>query len=650
MIQLINACKTYEVNKGPSVTALDHINLTFGEKGLVFLLGKSGAGKSTLLNVIGGLDRLDDGEIFIFGKGTRYFSQADFDSYRNTYVGFIFQEYNILPDFTVGDNIALAMRLQGLNASAETIDSILDEVDLHGLANRKPNELSGGQKQRVAIARALVKNPQIIMADEPTGALDSKTGQEIFKTLKKLAASHLVICVSHDREFAESFGDRVIELKDGKVISDISKHETTEEKTLSFLSFQPGHILTDEDVKSLNAYLLAAKGPTLFSSDPSLYKEAEAHNGPATQVSFAETKEADIGAKKYEVPEFHAIKSRLPFKNSFRVALGSLKNKPFRLIATLILIITSLTMFGVTASLANYRSKTALKSSLEFFDSSYVIMRKREITNSGSYYSYNDKYFSDDEVAGLAKSSGLKLRTNPTLNNIFSPISDSGSVTLTDFSIQNSNQFADAPADLSYVYSELNDAHIYKNLPKLDYVENGLSIDSGRYPIDDGEAAISTLYFEAIKNYGFRYIKDDGTTTVITAAEASSMDAFLALKPCLSYQYSNYSGGPTKVVDLPIVGIVNPHIDISGYRDLVDDDALEYRRRYSAKSLYSALLSSSYLNCVFGNENFFNFLADIAGKTYAKTNHVYSQISAPFEVKGDFESLYRFLDVNNAFV
>src|SRR5574344_446543 len=104
MIQLINACKTYEVNKGPSVTALDHINLTFGEKGLVFLLGKSGAGKSTLLNVIAGLDRLDDGEIFIFGKGTRYFSQADFDSYRNTYVGFIFQEYNILPDFTVGDN------------------------------------------------------------------------------------------------------------------------------------------------------------------------------------------------------------------------------------------------------------------------------------------------------------------------------------------------------------------------------------------------------------------------------------------------------------------------------------------------------------------------------------------------------------------
>jgi putative ABC transport system permease protein len=203
MIQLIDVSKTYRVKKGPEVKALDHVNLTFGEKGLVFILGKSGAGKSTLLNVVGGLDRIDSGDIVIMGKSSKDFSQAEFDSYRNTYLGFIFQEYNILPDFTIGQNIALALQLQGQKGTNEEVDAILDQVDLHGLRDRKPNELSGGQKQRVAIARALIKKPQIIMADEPTGALDSKTGQDIFNTLKKLAETHLVICVSHDRDFAE---------------------------------------------------------------------------------------------------------------------------------------------------------------------------------------------------------------------------------------------------------------------------------------------------------------------------------------------------------------------------------------------------------------------------------------------------------------
>ena len=191
---------------------------------MVFILGKSGSGKSTLLNVMGGLDKYDEGEIIIKGKSSKDFSQDDFDSYRNTYLGFIFQEYNILDEFTVGVNIGLALQLQGKKATEEDINRILAEVDMVGYADRKPNELSGGQKQRVAIARALVKNPQIIMADEPTGALDSATGLQVFDTLKKLSKDKLVLVVTHDREFAEMYGDRVIELKDGKVISDISKH------------------------------------------------------------------------------------------------------------------------------------------------------------------------------------------------------------------------------------------------------------------------------------------------------------------------------------------------------------------------------------------------------------------------------------------
>ncbi|HEY8435794.1 MAG TPA: ABC transporter ATP-binding protein, partial [Haloplasmataceae bacterium] len=223
MLELKHITKVYRPKKGVPVKALDNVSLKIQSKGMVFILGKSGSGKSTLLNIIGGLDRYDHGELIIKGKSSKDFTQSDFDSYRNTYVGFIFQEYNILEDFSVGANIGLALELQGKKATEEAINRILQQVDLEGYGHRKPNELSGGQKQRVAIARALVKEPEIILADEPTGNLDSETGKQVFDTLKKLSQEKLVIVVSHDREFAETYGDRIIELADGKIIRDIER-------------------------------------------------------------------------------------------------------------------------------------------------------------------------------------------------------------------------------------------------------------------------------------------------------------------------------------------------------------------------------------------------------------------------------------------
>ncbi|MBP5283156.1 MAG: ABC transporter ATP-binding protein, partial [Treponema sp.] len=221
MLETKDLYKKYKPKKGQEVVAVDHVSLRFPEKGMVFLLGKSGSGKSTMLNLLGGLDSYDGGEIIIKGISSKDFNQQRFDSYRNTYVGFIFQEYNVLEEFNVGANIALALELQGKKATDEEINRILHEVDLDGFGDRNPNELSGGQKQRVAIARALVKNPEIIMADEPTGALDSNTGRQVFETLKKLSADKLVVIVSHDRDYAEQYADRIIELADGKVIRDV---------------------------------------------------------------------------------------------------------------------------------------------------------------------------------------------------------------------------------------------------------------------------------------------------------------------------------------------------------------------------------------------------------------------------------------------
>ena len=205
MLEVKNLVKHYSTKGGVTVKALDNVSVTFPETGMVFLLGRSGSGKSTLLNVSGGLDKPDSGEIIVKGRSSKDFSQADFDSYRNTYVGFVFQEYNILNDFTVEQNIALALQLQSKPNDKKAVNDILNQVDLKGLGKRKPNTLSGGQKQRVAIARALIKNPEIIFADEPTGALDSNTGRQVLDTLKKLSETKLVVVVSHDREFAEFY-------------------------------------------------------------------------------------------------------------------------------------------------------------------------------------------------------------------------------------------------------------------------------------------------------------------------------------------------------------------------------------------------------------------------------------------------------------
>ncbi|MBR2874810.1 MAG: ATP-binding cassette domain-containing protein, partial [Clostridia bacterium] len=176
MLEIRHLNKTYKSENGKNVKALKDVNLSFGDSGLVFILGKSGSGKSTFLNVVGGLDSFDSGEIVIDGKSSATFSRSDFDSYRNTYLGFIFQEFNVLDNFTVAKNIMLALQLQQKPATDKEVEDILKLVDLEGYGKRHPYELSGGQKQRVAIARALIKSPSIILADEPTGALDDNTG------------------------------------------------------------------------------------------------------------------------------------------------------------------------------------------------------------------------------------------------------------------------------------------------------------------------------------------------------------------------------------------------------------------------------------------------------------------------------------------
>lgn len=221
MIRLININKFYH-SASEKFHALKDINLTFGQQGMHFIVGKSGSGKSTLLNIIGGIDQYDSGDLLIDDVSTTDFTPKDFHTYRNSYVGFVFQEFNVLKGLNVFDNIAISLDLQHKNPKAyhDEVQKIIDRVGLTGLEKRMMNQISGGERQRVAIARALIKNPRVIIADEPTGNLDSINSKIVMDLLKDLSRDHLIIIVTHNKKLANKYADRILEIKDGRVISD----------------------------------------------------------------------------------------------------------------------------------------------------------------------------------------------------------------------------------------------------------------------------------------------------------------------------------------------------------------------------------------------------------------------------------------------
>ena len=233
MIVLKEIEKIYLTKNSPQVVALKNINLTFESKGMVFITGKSGCGKSTLLNILGALDSCTSGSMIIENKNINEFTEKELDNYRNSYVGFVFQEFHVLNAYNVYDNIRLAKELQQEKISEKELDTYLEKVSLTNLGKRKMNELSGGQKQRIAILRALIKNPRIILADEPTGNLDKINSEQIFEILKEISQEKLVIIVTHDLEAAQKYADRIIELKDGEIINDTKPTLNPEKTTLT---------------------------------------------------------------------------------------------------------------------------------------------------------------------------------------------------------------------------------------------------------------------------------------------------------------------------------------------------------------------------------------------------------------------------------
>lgn len=557
MIEAKNLKKVYKTKKGVVVNALDNVSVKLPDTGMVFILGKSGSGKSTLLNVLGGLDSFDSGEIIIKGTSAKDFKQSHYDSYRNTYIGFIFQEYNVLEELTVGANVALAIELQGRKATDEEINSILKEVDLDGFGNRKPNELSGGQKQRVAIARALVKKPEIIMADEPTGALDSTTGKQVFDTLKKLSRDKLVLIVSHDREFSEQYADRIIELKDGIIISDVEKSSSFDDTAQSLdepddsitygeaeITVKPGYTITEGDRIAINEYLSAlSTGAKIKLGDKKEKKKV-------TSGDFIPTDESKIKSNK--VGDFKLIKSKLSMKNAFKLGSGALNHKKVRLVFTILLSLVSFTLFGLADTIAAYNNISTATSSIYDTGVDYASYSKLIKYKSGDYERWrgDNTYLTPEEIEII------KAQTGRNVIGIYKKNRD-------DFSFSsNIGKKTVEGMNPSVLYSDS-----FSGITAIDenlISEHGFTLlGNSRLPeADKNEIVVTKYVYDYFSKVGHVAFTNEGEVK----SDINSENDLLGKKISFGLTYNESN-------EYTIVGIIDTHFDTSRYEKLASSNA-----------------------------------------------------------------------------
>jgi ABC-type lipoprotein export system ATPase subunit len=336
--------------------ALDKVNLALPNTGMVFIIGKSGSGKSTLLNMLGGLDSFDGGSIIADGNDLSRFSSRSFYKYRASYVGFIFQDYHLIDELTVKENINLEAEIA--NVGDVNIDQALKAVDLEGYGARFPEELSGGQKQRVAIARALIKSPKVVLCDEPTGNLDKATSTQIMELLSSISKERLVVIVSHNMPDAEKYADRIIELSDGKIISDLSRKGNYKNNLFiknGTLSLPYNHNFTREETLAISKVIA----------------ERRIHSVVQNDGGYESTKEVAYQAEKTKLRDSKMkTKSILKLFSAFS-RVGKLRTATTAFISAvmvvLLIIIQSFLMFDGSA---------AIKKSLENSSGGTVVLKK----------------------------------------------------------------------------------------------------------------------------------------------------------------------------------------------------------------------------------------------------------------------------------
>lgn len=357
MIQITNLNKTYNSKKKKECEALKCINLNIQDKGLVFILGKSGSGKSTLLNLIGGLDNITSGSIIVDGNDLSKFKEKDFCRYRNNHVGFIFQDYHLIEELSVYENIALSLNLVKEEDKGK-ISEALARVELSGYETRFPHELSGGERQRVAIARAIVKKPSIILADEPTGNLDTATSTAIIALLKELSKDCLILIVSHNVIDAYKYADRIIELSLGNVIKDVTRNIDFNDSINiddNVLYLPDEHNLNDEDVLLINKEL----------NSNNIKKVVKVKD------KYLETK-TDF---KEEEPK-KISKKNLSLKNLIKLCFRFLKTKIARIVFSSLIVSVIMLIFALAETIVMFDGGKVLTNEMKKNDLQSVLLFK----------------------------------------------------------------------------------------------------------------------------------------------------------------------------------------------------------------------------------------------------------------------------------
>ena len=406
MIRMTSLNKVYRSKKNKKCTALKNVNLTLGNTGLVFVLGKSGSGKSTLLNLIGGLDKITSGTIEVDGNDISHISERQMCNYRNSHVGFIFQDYHLIEELTIYDNIAFSLDLRRMEDQGD-VHNALKKVGLSGYESRYPSELSGGERQRVAIARAIVKNPRIILADEPTGNLDTQTATSIIELLRELSRDRLILVVSHNRRDAYTYADRIIELSGGCVIEDYTRRGSMIDgliSTGSALIYPEGRELNDKEIALLNA-----------NKTKRIIK---------VRTQYFPTPESHPGSEFVKI-----IKEKLGFFKKMRLSFRFLKRKTVAIALSAFMVAVIMVILSLAQTIVQFDSNAIIATESKKTNATSVMMLKQiSPEQKASLGSDAQDYFIEVFDSDIQKIQSAGYGGDIySIYNFFMPIQDSSS-------------------------------------------------------------------------------------------------------------------------------------------------------------------------------------------------------------------------------
>ncbi|MBQ7699752.1 MAG: ATP-binding cassette domain-containing protein [Clostridia bacterium] len=501
MLCVKNLTKTYGKGK-LAVTALKGISIDFPETGMVMILGKSGCGKSTLMNMLGGLDRPTSGDVYINGTPFSSLSAQKLDDYRNTYIGFVFQNFNIIENRNIYENIELALQLQNHKSDFESIDEALSTVGLAGLGYRKPAELSGGQRQRVAIARALVKQPEVILADEPSGSLDSVTGDDLFVALKKISKSRLVIVVTHDNEIAYKYGDRIIFMSDGVITGDIDRIKHGSDADTKFIRdnimfVKAGYKLTMDDAESTldpdsdNYLTFETDKQHVVLAYPDMIDVVEEGYSPG---DFAQ----HTAPEPRPEPPLQLRRASMSFKNCLSQAASNIKKRKARFIITVIVSLICLCFLNIGLCLAMINSGSIINNTVNKTQLDFL---KVEMTYEKDANAVYDIYKNNDpgmfykcELSYIPVNN-LKTESTLDMSNIWDMIG------------QNDTKFG------------FNGVIEYDDIEKC-----GLSLLYGSYPVSTDEILITDNTANELMSCGFVSVNAKGDYEIFKPASAEEIN------------------------------------------------------------------------------------------------------------------------------